>query len=276
MPLLALAVPRGRRPSITLISESLRMGVRHLQVSPASAHAVREAITASHVPRKELFLSSPWELPVNTEEKLTLMLDSLGTRYLDLVLLPRGPDARATWKLLLRIQKSGRIKALGLHGYPAEELDDLPQSGEAVEVAQCTFSPYRPGPTRATWRLLGQRSIALMSSGLFSDWPHALQPVRDPHVLAVAGRNRRSAAQVLLRWALQLGVAVTFHASSGEHVADNLSALGFELSEADMQLLSSLATLAEPHIAPGDGFAHVFDPRPQRPQVQRQALREEI
>ncbi|CAJ1327213.1 unnamed protein product, partial [Effrenium voratum] len=121
------------------------------------------------------------------------------------------------------------------------------------------FTPYRPGPSRDTWKRFGQRQIALAAAGLLSDWPRPLRPPDDPHVRIIAERLGKSGAQVLLRWALQLGLAVVFRASPG-HVRENL-ALDFELSPRDAQLISGLATLAEP-LPPGDGFVHPYEPLP--------------
>lgn len=110
-------------------------------------------------------------------------------------------------------------------------------------------------------RDFGQRSVALAATGLLSDWPRPLRPTDDPHVLAIAQRTGRSSAQVLIRWALQLGLAVVFHADRVQHVRENLGALGFELPRREMQLISGLVTLADP-VPPGDGFGHPYAPRP--------------
>lgn len=265
MPLIALAVSAGIRPSIAEITNALRQGVRHLEVHPSAAGAVGAAIAASGIARKELFLSMPWELPLTSDDRFDDRLSELGTSNLDLLQLPRGPDAEAMWRRLERLRRAGRVRVLGVKDFSPPEIDSLPGAGALVEYAQCSFSPYRQGPTRDTWRALGQRSVALATSSLLSDWPHALRPVDDPHVRAVASRLGRSAVQVLIRWVLQLGLAVVLRENAPGLLPESLGAFSFELDDADMQLLSSLATLAEPGHPPGDGFAHVYEPQPLRP-----------
>lgn len=268
MPLLGMAVPRRRKPSIAGIAAALTRGVRHLDFSPASAHAVESAIRESGVARKDLFLSMVWEPPLDSVGRLDDVLRELGTSYVDLLQVPRGPDHAAQWRIAERLLSRRKVNALGVRDFLPEELDGLPSKGAAVELLQCSFTPYRPGPTRAAWRLLGGRSVALVASGLLSDWPRALRPLDDPHVKAVAARAQRSPAQVLIRWALQMGLAVVFRASRAEHIAENLGVFDFALADADMQLLASLATLAEPRSAPGDGFARVYEPgRTQRAEL---------
>ncbi|CAL1146513.1 unnamed protein product [Cladocopium goreaui] len=171
------------------------------------------------------------------------------------------------WRHLERpLKAKGLLKALGVKDFKAEEVEFLPHAG-AAEYALCAFTPYRHGPSRSTWRSFGQRSIALAATGLLSDWPRPLRPREDPHVLAIARRVGKTGAQVLLRWALQLGLAVTFHTERARHVAENLGALdGADLSTTELQLLSALATLAEP-LPPGDGFAHPYEKMPIAPRL---------
>lgn len=261
MPLLGLAITGSRRPSTAAVLAALRMGVRHLEVSPSAAGVVGKAIAAAAVPRESLFLAVPWELPLATDlMRFDELLRELGVPFVDLLQLPRAEDATKVWQLLQQLKASGRTRALGVRGWRPQEVAKLPLAGQDVEYAQCAFTPYRPGPSKATWTTFGQNSVALAASGLFSDWPHVLRPVEDPHVNAVASRVGRSSHQVLLRWALQLGLAVVFRSTRREHIAENLAVFDFHLTTTDMQLLSSLATLAEPS-PPGDGFAHIYEPQ---------------
>ena len=80
MPLLALAMRPDARPSITDITDALRLGMRHLEVAPATAEAVGRAVKASGVARDKLFLSVPWELPLDSEDRFDVLLAALGTR----------------------------------------------------------------------------------------------------------------------------------------------------------------------------------------------------
>jgi len=259
MPLLALAVSGHRRPSVIDIAEALELGVRHLQVSPSVVHAVSQAVQLSQVPRVEIFMSMIWEQSLDSAAKLQTLREQIGD--IDLLVVPRSPHPERLWRHLERLKAKGLLKALGVKDFRPEEVQFLPRDGAAVEYALCAFTPYRHGPSRETWRLFGQQEIALAATGLLSDWPRPLLPREDPHVKTIAKRLGRTGAQVLLRWALQLGLAVTFHAERKQHVMENLEALDFELSVTDLRLISGLATLAEP-LPPGDGFAHPYEKLP--------------
>eukprot|EP00927_Polykrikos_kofoidii_P055252 TRINITY_DN49533_c0_g1_i1.p1 TRINITY_DN49533_c0_g1~~TRINITY_DN49533_c0_g1_i1.p1 ORF type:complete len:605 (-),score=93.88 TRINITY_DN49533_c0_g1_i1:16-1830(-) len=265
MPLLGLAVRGGSPPSATRLASALRYGIRHLEVAPSVAEAVGRAIKEASVPRSTIFLSVIWELPLTSEGMFDNLLNRLGTKSIDLLLLTRESDARRDLGLFGRLKATGKVRSLGVRGFSIEELLKLPSFfSDEVVYAQCAFTPYRPGPTRDTWAAFGRRSVALSASGLFTDWPHSLRPIDDPHVKAVSSRVRRSPPQVLIRWALQLGLAVVFQTSKSTHLEENLAVFDFFLPHSDMQLLNGLATLAEPSIPPGDGFAHVYGPATQR------------
>merc|ERR1719210_2130271 len=86
-----------------------------------------------------------------------------------------------------------------------------------------------------------------MAYSTINSWPFILPPTEDPHVQAVARRCGRSPAQVLLRWALQLGAAVIPKSGTAMRIEENAKLFDFELSEVDMRLLNGLATLSESH-----------------------------
>merc|ERR1712048_133844 len=75
--------------------------------------------------------------------------------------------------------------------------------------------------------------------------PNVLRPMKDPHVLAVAARYGRTPAQVLFRWALQLGVGVLAKSTSKTRMQENFRILDFELLDTDVRLLTGLVTLVE-------------------------------
>lgn len=74
-------------------------------------------------------------------------------------------------------------------------------------------------------------------------WPLAMSPVEDPRVIAVAEKVKRTPSQVLLRWALQSGLAVIPRSRNPLHVAENSKILEFELNAHDMRTITALETL---------------------------------
>ncbi len=62
----------------------------------------------------------------------------------------------------------------------------------------------------------------------------------NPAVTAIAEAQGKTAAQVLIRWSLQLGNVVIPRSSSPERIAANLDVFGFELTEDQMASLNGL------------------------------------
>ncbi len=66
------------------------------------------------------------------------------------------------------------------------------------------------------------------------------QLTRDRTIGEMAKKYNKTAAQVLLRWALQHKVAVIPKAATKEKIEENANVFDFELSEEDMVLLNAM------------------------------------
>ena len=65
-------------------------------------------------------------------------------------------------------------------------------------------------------------------------------PVNLPQVAEIATRHSKSAAQVLLRWAVQRGTVAIPKSSKLERLAENIALFDFALTEAEMGTIDSL------------------------------------
>ena len=61
-----------------------------------------------------------------------------------------------------------------------------------------------------------------------------------PVVKALSAKYEKKPAQVLLRWAVQLGLQVIPKSPSADYLVDNFSIEDFELTEAEMKNISDL------------------------------------
>ena len=62
----------------------------------------------------------------------------------------------------------------------------------------------------------------------------------DPVLQEIAAAHRKSAAQVILRWDLQKGVAVIPGSGNPDHIRNNISIFDFELSAEEMKQIAAL------------------------------------
>jgi len=237
---------------------ALQAGYRHIDTAQAymNEREVGLAIRDSGVPREELFIatkiSDPNEFAV-LEQRLEAQLLALGTDYLDMYML-HSPGDRAgrelAWRTLEGMHGRGKVRSLGISNFGVGELQELLEFAKVKPVyVQNKFSVYNPGEQQVGsvpfLPFARENSIQVMGYSVINPWPFMLPPMDDPHIKALAARYGRSPAQVLHRWALQLGVAVIPKSATAARIHENAQLFDFELAAPDMRLLNGLVTLSE-------------------------------
>lgn len=205
---------------------------------------VGAAIAASGVPRADLFVTTKlWNTDHGYDQALRAFdtsLENLGLDYVDLYLihwpLPTRDRYVETWRALERIHADGRARSVGVSNFNPAHLERL--FGEASvppSVNQIELHPGLPqtplrelhaklGITTQAWSPLGQ------GRGLLDE----------KVITGIAAAHGRSAAQVVLRWTVQLGIAALPKSVRPERMAANLDVFDFELTSADMDALTGL------------------------------------
>lgn len=280
--------PEAVRESIRHAAQAL--GYVHFDCAQGyhNEELVGEALRASGVPRPRLFIATKLSDPscmhtesavVRTVENQIRMLtgESGGHGYLDVYYVhmdfftpvgggtPSGQlgiEAEGrVWRTLERLHAAGKLRALGVCNYSVGALERLWRFARVKpSVLQCKFDPYHPGYQRLGRQPHEQTDVvgwaqdhgmSVVAYSTLSGWPYTLRAVDDPHVAAIAKECGQSAAAVLLRHAIQHGLAVIPSSSNTERLRSNREALGFELDEAMMRRL--------------DGLAHLLCPVPRAP-----------
>eukprot|EP00794_Sanderia_malayensis_P006297 gene6297-7019_t len=249
---------------IDAVITALKIGYRHIDTAQsyenegAVGNAIQEAIKQGIIKsREDVFiatkLSDPSDFGKNkTQKRFAKQLELLQTEYVDVYML-HGPDTekknKAAWKDMIEMLKQGKIKALGISNF--ESVDDVKALARNMaykpNYIQNKFSIYSPGGQSVEQDSMLQkmeaRGMAYVAYSINNPWPFVLPPRNDPHVLAIAARYNRTAAQVLNRWALQMNALIIPKSSNAARVEENAAVLQFALKEIDMRLLNGLATL---------------------------------
>jgi len=243
---------------------ALEVGYRHIDTAEGYANEaeIGRAIRDSGLPRTELFIATkassvPKGLTeiAYTQAVFDMQLEQLGLDYVDVYMLHTPPQdlgqLHQIWSLLESLYDRGRARALGISNCDINELRYLLNVARVPPAyIQNLFKVYKPGEQMPSGQedivaFAQANGVAVVGYSVQTEWPHILPPLQDPHVLAIASRVKRTASQVLHRWALQRGVAVIPKASSRERILENAQLFDFELDEAAMRLLDGLATLSE-------------------------------
>jgi len=164
---------------------------------------------------------------------------NLGLDYVDMYLI-HWPCARRglftdTYRALETLYREGKVRAIGVCNFQPAHLDQLLQTAEVVPaVNQIELHPWlQQAELREKHDALGIRTEAWSPLGRG-------QVLADPVVLACAAEHGVSAAQVILRWHIQLGNIAIPKASSEARIRENLDVFRFELSDRDMVALAEL------------------------------------
>ena len=204
---------------------------------------VGDGVRSAPVPREELFVTTKvWNDRQGYDDTLRAFDESLarlGLEYVDLYLIhwpaPRRDRYVDTWRALVRLREEGRARSIGVSNFTPAHLQRLiDETGVVPAVNQIELHPrFQQRELRA---FVAERGIVTES------WSPLAQGklVGDPTVDAVARRHGRTAAQVILRWHLDLGLVVIPKSSRPERMRENLDVLDFRLDADDMARLAAL------------------------------------
>ncbi|WP_431877970.1 aldo/keto reductase [Amycolatopsis sacchari] len=224
---------------------ALEAGYRHIDTAQMyrNEEGVGEGIRQSGLSREDVFVTTKLANDAHGHDNAITALEGslrrLGTDYVDLYLIHWPLPARnryvETWQAFEEILKAGKARAIGVSNFQPAHLDALAEnSGTTPAVNQIELHPYlQQAELREYHRAHGIATEA---------WsPIAQGEVLDDEVLTrIAGRLGKSAAQVVLRWHIQLGNIVFPKSSSPERIRENIDVFDFELSEEDMTAIGGL------------------------------------
>ncbi len=249
MPILGLGTySLDRETCVNSVMTLLKNGGRLIDTAfmygneEAVGEGVRRAMAEYGIPRGEIFVITkiyPSQYG-NPEEAIDMALEKLDIGYIDMMLLhhPGSGDVEA-YLAMEKYVASGKIRSLGLSNWYTEELTAfLPQVNIMPALVQNEIHPYYQeqevvpfiqgkGIVVQCWYPLGGRG-------------YTKELLTDETILGIANAHGVSAAQVILRWDLQRGVAVIPGSSNPDHIRENLDLFGFELTPAEMEQIAAL------------------------------------
>ena len=219
---------------------ALGLGYRLIDTSGdyGTQPAIGEAIRKSRVPRDDIFLVTKVEETEDGYDATKDRLRELGLDHADLVLIHRPPPGgvgEPIWEGLIRARQEGLARAIGVSNYSTEQMDAISDAtGERPAVNQIEWSPF--GHSQAMLEYCRARDILIQA---YSPLTRA-ERLDDSMLSQIGDRHGKTAAQVLIRWNVQLGTNPLPKASTREHLEENIDVFDFELSPDEMERLSGL------------------------------------
>jgi 2,5-diketo-D-gluconate reductase A len=238
MPQIGLGVwqtPDADAPAVVRVA--LEAGYRSVDTAAVyrNERGVGEGLKAA--PRETVFVTTKlWNDSQGYDRALKAFDDSvarLGLDYVDLYLIhwpvPRQGRYRESWKALVELQQSGRARSIGVSNFNAALIDELVgETGVAPAVNQIELHPgFQQADLRAAHAARGvvTESWSPLGRGAM---------LTDPVIASIARKHRRTPAQVILRWHLDLGLVVIPKSVRPERIRENIDVFGFGLDPDDL------------------------------------------
>lgn len=249
-----------------LVRQALAAGFRGIDTANQRKHyheagvgaALRGAFSDGAVRREDLFLQTKFTYARGQDHRLPYdprapvaeqvaqsfasSLGHLGVDRLDSYVL-HGPsqatglgrDDWEAWGAMEALQRAGKTRLIGVSNTTAAQLAELHQSASvkpSVVQHRTLVYPRADAASRAFCR---EHGIAYQGFSLLTAAPALLA---HPATRAAAARTGRTPAEVVLRFWLEQGMVVLTGTTSPEHMAQDLAAYGFQLSDEEADALS--------------------------------------
>ena len=245
MPLFGLGVwaAQSGKETYDSVLSALKSGYRHIDTAEMYANEkdVGNAVNDFGINRAEIFVTTKlWDSGLGYDHALKAFDDSLkkmNLEYVDLYLIhwPEKGSQLEIWRALERIQKEGRSRSIGVSNFAPRHLKELLVEGsEHPVVNQIELSPYLQQKT--IYSFCREENVHLTGYCPLARG----ERFADPKLCQLAKETNKSAAQVMIRWALQRGHTVIPKSVRPERIKENANVFDFNLNQEQMKVLDGL------------------------------------
>lgn len=247
IPQIGLGVYKSEPGPVTknAVRAALETGYRHIDTAMIYNNEpdVGETIRASGIDRSDVFVTTKlWNDDHgydNTLAAFNRSLDQLGLDYVDLYLIhwPVPLLRLDTWRALERLTLDGRVRDIGVSNYLARHIDEILEYAPVVPaVNQIELSPYLYRTRLDTIERCREHGIVVEAYSPLTKG----RKLDDPVLAEIGSVHGKTAAQVLIRWAVQHDFVVLPKSVNPDRIVENYDVFDFSLSEEQMDRLDGL------------------------------------
>ena len=239
------------------VRTAVSLGYRHIDAAQAYENeaGVGEGVRTCGLPREQIFVTSK----VAAEHKdydsaarsIDETLEKMGLDYLDMMIIHspqpwadfRGGDYaegnRAAWRALEDAYTAGKLRAIGVSNFRKPDLDNI--------LSDCRVKPM----VDQILLHISNTDLGLLDTCRTQDiLVEAYSPIahgealKNPMIAEMAAKYGVSAAQLCIRYVLELGAVALPKTADPEHMKAN-AAVDFAITPDDMELLKQAAPIKD-------------------------------
>ncbi|MGB6406520.1 MAG: aldo/keto reductase [Planococcus donghaensis] len=226
------------------VIDAIKAGYRHIDTAQAYANEteVGSGIKNSGVAREELFITTKiWVENVSYDGVMNSFqgsLDRLGMYYVDLLLIHQPyNDVYGAWRAMDELQKSGKVRAIGVSNFAVDRVVDL-----------SLFNETKPAINQIEINPFNQQTEAIEAIKAEGIVPEAWAPFAEGknnifqnEVLSEIGQKyQKSVAQVIVRWLVEQVIVVLAKSTKPERMSENIDIFDFSLTDEDKAAIATL------------------------------------
>ncbi|WP_169982397.1 aldo/keto reductase [Microbispora sp. H10836] len=228
------------------VTTALECGYRSIDTAKLyrNEKGVGLALRASGIPREELFVTTKLWNDDHGYDKAMRAFDAgmrrLGLETLDLYLIhwpaPRQGKYVETWKALEMLYVDKRVAAIGVSNFTVANLEHLLAETEVIPA----LNQIELHPQLAQRELRGFHAHRGIATEAWSPLGQGKGLLDLPVLAGIGAKYGKTAAQVVLRWHIQLGNIVIPKSVTPSRIKENIEVFDFALSPEDMAAINGL------------------------------------
>lgn len=239
------------------VRAAVKLGYRLIDTAQAygNERGVGEGVRTCGISRDELFVASKVAAELKTYEEAAKSIDEtlekMGLSYLDQMIIHSPQpwnefrvekryfeENKEVWRALEDAQAAGKVKVIGVSNFLKDDLENL--------LSDCRVKPM----VNQILLHISNTNLELVdfcnAQGIqveaYSPIAHG-EALKNPSIAEMAKKYGVSAAQLCIRYVIQLGTVALPKTANPAHMADNAD-VNFNISDEDMETLKQMEHIA--------------------------------
>jgi 2,5-diketo-D-gluconate reductase A len=228
------------------VETALEAGYRSIDTAAMyrNEEGVGAAVAASGLPRGELFVTTKLNNDAHGYDSARAAFersrDKLGLEYVDLYLihwpLPAQDRYVETWRALIKLRDDGVVRSIGVSNFQQAHLDRIAaETGEMPALNQIELHPYL---TQDGMRKYDRAHR--IATEAWSPIARGRELLRDRVIVSLAEKYGKTAAQIVIRWHVELGNVVIPKSVTPSRIRENIDVFDVELDPEDVDAITGL------------------------------------